>query len=67
MDYLTEGSLFPYGCDKDDKLLLVFRCKFHFKGQKNFEELKRCLIYWFERLERYVVIFYNSLPKEERL
>lgn len=52
LEYLTDGSLFPYGCDKDDKIMLVFKCRMHVKGQKNFDELKRCLIYWFERLER---------------
>lgn len=52
MEYLTDGALFPYGCDKDDKVMLVFKCKMHLKGQKNFDELKKCLIYWFERLER---------------
>lgn len=52
LEYLKDGSLFPYGCDKDEKTMLVFKYKMHFKGQKDFEELKRCLIYWFERLER---------------
>mgnify|MGYP003729754047 CR=1 FL=1 len=57
IEYLSDGSLFPYGCDKDEKVMLVFKCKMHVKGQKNFDELKRCLIYWFERLERYLFTF----------
>ncbi len=61
LEYLKDGSLFPYGCDKDDKVMLVFKCKYHVKGQKNFEDLKRCLIYWFERLERYVLLWYHKI------
>lgn len=66
LEYLADGSLFPYGCDKDDKIMLVFKCRMHIKGQKNFDELKRCLIYWFERLERQtngdqITIFFDMM------
>ncbi|XP_065211892.1 motile sperm domain-containing protein 2-like [Planococcus citri] len=66
LEYLKDGSLFPYGCDKDEKTMLVFKYKMHFKCQKDFEELKRCLIYWFERLERQtnhdqITIFFDMM------
>ncbi|XP_014243956.1 motile sperm domain-containing protein 2-like isoform X1 [Cimex lectularius] len=51
-DYLEEGSLFIHNKDKDGKPLLIFKCCKHVKGQKDFEELKKCVIYWFERAER---------------
>ncbi|XP_067003343.2 motile sperm domain-containing protein 2 [Anabrus simplex] len=51
-EYLEDGSLFVHNRDKDGRSLLIFNCKKHVKGQKDFEELKRCVVYWFERLER---------------
>lgn len=52
MAILEEGSIFSHGRDKDGKALLVFKSKKHVKGKYDFEELKRALIYWMERLER---------------
>lgn len=52
-EYLEEGSCFGYGKDKDGKKLLVIKLKLHVKGVKDFAELQRCIVYWFERLERY--------------
>ncbi|XP_046734885.1 motile sperm domain-containing protein 2-like [Diprion similis] len=51
-DYLEEGIFFPHNKDKDGKTLLIFKSKLHFKGTKDFGELQRCIVYWFERLER---------------
>ncbi|CAH0383253.1 unnamed protein product [Bemisia tabaci] len=51
-DYLKEGAQFPHNFDRDGKALFIFRCKLHSKGQKSFDDLKMCLIYWFERLEK---------------
>ncbi|XP_054273872.1 motile sperm domain-containing protein 2-like [Macrosteles quadrilineatus] len=51
-EYLEEGSLFLKNRDKDGKSLLILKCKKHVKGTKDFEELKRMVIYWFERAER---------------
>ncbi|PSN37774.1 hypothetical protein C0J52_15860 [Blattella germanica] len=51
-DYLQDGSLFVRNKDKDGKYLLIFKSKKHIKGQRDMEELKRCVVYWFERLER---------------
>lgn len=52
VDYLEDGSMFSHSQDIDGKSLLILKCKKHVKGQRDLEELKRCLVYWFERLER---------------
>jgi hypothetical protein len=52
LDYLQSGSFFAHNKDKDGKMLLIFKSKKHVKGQRDMEELKRCVVYWFERLER---------------
>nr|CAD7398534.1 unnamed protein product [Timema poppensis] len=52
MEYVNEGCLFTHNRDKDGKSILVFKSKKHVKGQKDMDELKRVVVYWFERLER---------------
>nr|CAD7458065.1 unnamed protein product [Timema tahoe] len=52
MEYVNEGCLFAHNQDKDGKSILVFKSKKHVKGQKDMDELKRVVVYWFERLER---------------
>lgn len=52
MEYIYEGSFFAHGRDIDGRLLLIFKCKQHVKGQKDFEELKRCVVFIFDKLER---------------
>jgi hypothetical protein len=52
LDYLQNGSFFAHNKDKDGKTLLIFKSKKHVKGQANMDDLKRCVVYWFERLER---------------
>ena len=61
LDYLQDGSLFVHNKDKDGKYLLIFKSKKHVKGQRDVDELKRCVVYWFERLERYVSTFLKFL------
>ncbi|EFN78120.1 motile sperm domain-containing protein 2 [Harpegnathos saltator] len=51
-EYLEDGSCFSHGRDKDGKKLFIIKSKLHFKGVKDFSELQRCIVYWFERLER---------------
>lgn len=51
-NYLEDGLCFIYGKDKDDKTMFVIRCKLHTKGSKDFSELQKLVVYWFERLER---------------
>lgn len=55
LDYLEEGIMFPHGTDNDGKLMFIIRCKLHFKNSKDPEECKKCAVYWFERMERYIV------------
>lgn len=52
MDIIIKGALFPYGKDIDGKHMLVFKSKMHAKGAVDSDDLKRCVIYWFERIER---------------
>lgn len=51
-EYLEDGICFPYSKDKDGKTLFVIKSKLHVKGVREFSELQRCVVYWFERLER---------------
>ncbi|XP_059050347.1 motile sperm domain-containing protein 2-like [Achroia grisella] len=52
LDYLKDGTFYPRGRDVDGSLLLVLKAKLHIKGQKDFEELKKLIIYWCDRIER---------------
>lgn len=52
-EYLEDGVCFAYGKDKDGKNMFVIKSKLHTKGARDFGELQRCIIYWFERLQRY--------------
>lgn len=56
-DYLEDGSIFGFSKDKDGKKLFIIKSKLHVKGTKDFPELQRCIVYWFERLERYLYMF----------
>ncbi|XP_017893126.1 motile sperm domain-containing protein 2 isoform X2 [Ceratina calcarata] len=51
-EYLDVGLCFIHGKDKDGKTMFVIRCKLHTRGSKDFNELQRLVVYWFERLER---------------
>lgn len=51
-DYISEGAFFPHGRDVDGCLLLIIKSKKHVKGVKDFEEIKKIIIYWFDRIER---------------
>lgn len=52
MDYVREGVFFPRGRDVDGCLILIFKAKMHVKGQRDYDELKKIMIYWFDRVER---------------
>ncbi|KZC04919.1 PREDICTED: motile sperm domain-containing protein 2-like [Dufourea novaeangliae] len=52
-DYLEDGLCFVHGKDKDGKPMFVIKCKLYTKGSKDFKELQKIVVYWFERLERY--------------
>lgn len=51
-DYLEHGSVYAHGRDIDGRSLLVFNTKKHVKGQKDLDEIKKCVVYWMERLQR---------------
>lgn len=53
--------MFVHSRDIDGKSILIMKSKKHIKGQKNMDDLKRCTIYWFERLQRWVHINFNNL------
>ena len=48
------GSLFVRGRDVDGCKLLVFLVTKHGKGNYDMSDLQKFLIYWLERLERYL-------------
>lgn len=51
-EYLEDGVVFAYGKDKDGKSMFIIKSKLHVRGVRDFGELQRCIIYWFERMER---------------
>lgn len=51
-DYLDIGLCFIHGKDKDGKTMFVIKCSLHTKGSKEFNQLQKLVVYWFERLER---------------
>ncbi|XP_031828053.1 motile sperm domain-containing protein 2 [Nomia melanderi] len=52
-DYLEDGLCFIHGKDKDGKSMFVIKYKLYTKKSKDFEDLQKVVVYWFERLERY--------------
>lgn len=52
MEYLKEGGFFCHGRARDGSLLFIFKGKKHVKGLRDTEDIKRCVIYWMERMER---------------
>jgi len=46
------GNLFIHNKDKDGKTLLVFSVKNHRRGEENMDDMKRCFLYYLERIER---------------
>lgn len=52
LDYVKDGIFFPHGRDVDGSLILIVKSKMHVKGQKEFEDIKKILIYWLDRIER---------------
>lgn len=48
-DYLINSNVYLHGRDTDGKLILMFKCRTHFRGSRSADDLKRCLVYWIER------------------
>lgn len=51
-EYLDAGIFFRRNRAKNDASIFVFKIKLHIRGSKDNEQVKRCLLYWVERLER---------------
>ncbi|XP_043514882.1 motile sperm domain-containing protein 2-like isoform X2 [Frieseomelitta varia] len=51
-EYLNSELCFIHGKDRDGKTMFIIRCKLHTKGSKDFSQLQKLVVYWFERLER---------------
>lgn len=58
MSYLNDGTVFVHNRDKDGKSLLIFTYRKHIKGQKDFEDMKKIVVYWMERVERYFLLYH---------
>lgn len=52
MDYIDEGLFFPHNRDTDNKAMLIFLSKHYTKGSKDPAEIKKCLLYYLERMLR---------------
>ena len=50
---LEKGILFIRNQDKWGKKLLMFKAKYHQKGVEDFEVVKKFIVYFFERIERW--------------
>lgn len=61
MEYLIEGGFFSHGRDEDGCALFIFKCKKHERGTRNMDDLKRCVVYWMERLERFLCFFFLNV------
>lgn len=59
MSILCSGVFFILEADCDGCLMMVFKCSKHNKGSVPIENVKKCINYWFERIERY----YNTSLK----
>ncbi|XP_064292347.1 uncharacterized protein LOC128674428 [Plodia interpunctella] len=52
MDYVKEGILFPRGRDIDGRLLFIVYNKLYDKDQKDYEKIKRVILYWLKKIDR---------------
>ena len=52
MDYLLESHMYPRGHDIDGKMIFYFKGVSHVRGAKNLDDVKRCFLYWLERILR---------------
>lgn len=51
-DYLLESHMYPKGRDIDGKLIFYFKGILHIRGARNSDDVKRCFLYWLERILR---------------
>jgi len=56
---IEKGTLFIRNKDNWGKDLLIFKAKTHTKGVNDMEDVKKFIVYWFERIERYGRILFT--------
>ncbi|XP_058054083.1 motile sperm domain-containing protein 2-like [Anopheles bellator] len=52
MEYVNDGLMFPRGRDLDGKTVFIFKSKLYVRGSRNLDDLKKCFLYWIERIIR---------------
>ena len=52
MEYINDGLMYPRGRDVDGKTVFIFRSKLYVRGTRNLDDLKKCFLYWIERIIR---------------
>ncbi|XP_035785491.1 motile sperm domain-containing protein 2-like [Anopheles albimanus] len=52
MEYINDGLMFPRGRDVDGKTVFIFKSKLYVRGSRNLDDLKKCFLYWIERIIR---------------
>jgi hypothetical protein len=61
--YSGRIGIFDHKKDKDGKTILTLLCKHHEKGKQDLNEIKRYVVYWFEKLQRYENVLYKPFFK----
>ncbi|XP_035913828.1 motile sperm domain-containing protein 2-like [Anopheles stephensi] len=52
MEYIHDGLMYPRGRDVDGKTVFIFKSKLYVRGTRNLDDLKKCFLYWIERIIR---------------
>ncbi|KFB50757.1 AGAP005556-PA-like protein [Anopheles sinensis] len=52
MEYINDGLMYPRGRDVDGKTVFIFKSKLYVRGTRNLDDLKKCFLYWIERIIR---------------
>ncbi|XP_053672555.1 motile sperm domain-containing protein 2-like [Anopheles nili] len=52
MEYINDALMYPRGRDLDGKTVFIFKSKLYVRGTRNLDDLKKCFLYWIERIIR---------------
>uniref|UniRef100_A0A182LVN4 MSP domain-containing protein n=1 Tax=Anopheles culicifacies TaxID=139723 RepID=A0A182LVN4_9DIPT len=52
MEYIHDALMYPRGRDVDGKTVFIFKSKMYVRGTRNLDDLKKCFLYWIERIIR---------------
>ncbi|XP_049293664.1 motile sperm domain-containing protein 2-like isoform X1 [Anopheles funestus] len=52
MEYIHDALMYPRGRDLDGKTVFIFKSKMYVRGTRNLDDLKKCFLYWIERIIR---------------